>query len=178
MQARAGAVDELIASGALDDASSTNRGDDITRELESMSSQSDVEAELAALKGSAPQAINAPEAGPSRRPPATPPAKTEGQTVEKERAVIVRILGEGQLEVPDDQLDALNALDAPSRTPSTAATRTRSRPRSARCSTAYAASARRSPDDSLEDSDLILPPADATIDEVRDLLSDDGLIPG
>ena len=33
-------------------------------------------------------------------------------------------------------------------------------------------------EDSLEDSDLILPPADATIDEVRELLSDDGLIPG
>ena len=32
--------------------------------------------------------------------------------------------------------------------------------------------------DSLEDSDLILPPADATIDEVRELLNDDGLIPG
>jgi phage shock protein A len=51
MQARAGAIDELIASGALDDASSLNRGDDISRELESMSSQADVEAELAALKG-------------------------------------------------------------------------------------------------------------------------------
>ena len=62
MQARAGAVDELIASGALDDASSVNRGDDISRELESMSSQSDVEAELAALKGSsAPAAIDAPD---------------------------------------------------------------------------------------------------------------------
>ncbi len=50
MQARAGAIDELIASGALDDASSLNKGDDIARELEAMSSQSDVEAELAALK--------------------------------------------------------------------------------------------------------------------------------
>ncbi len=59
MQARAGAIDELIASGALDDASSVNRGDDISRELESMSSQSDVEAELAALKGGSPQAIDA-----------------------------------------------------------------------------------------------------------------------
>ena len=58
MQARAGAIDELIASGALEDASSLNRGDDIARELDSMSSQADVEAELAALKGaSAPQAI-------------------------------------------------------------------------------------------------------------------------
>ena len=51
MQARAGAIDELIASGALDDASSINRGDDIARELEAMSSQSDVEAELAAPQG-------------------------------------------------------------------------------------------------------------------------------
>ncbi|GAB7004304.1 PspA/IM30 family protein [Nocardioides sp. AN3] len=50
MQARAGAVDELIASGALDDVTSLNKGDDISRELEAMSSQSDVEAELARLK--------------------------------------------------------------------------------------------------------------------------------
>lgn len=61
MQARAGAIDELIASGALDDASSLNRGDDISRELESMSSQADVETELAALKGSSPQALGAAE---------------------------------------------------------------------------------------------------------------------
>ncbi len=59
MQARAGAIDELIASGALDDATSMNRGDDISRELEAMSSQADVEAELQRLKGGTqpPQAI-------------------------------------------------------------------------------------------------------------------------
>jgi phage shock protein A len=59
MQARASAIDELIASGALDDASSLNRGDDISRELEAMSSQTEVETELARLKGgaAAPQAI-------------------------------------------------------------------------------------------------------------------------
>ncbi|GAB3082594.1 PspA/IM30 family protein [Nocardioides zeae] len=61
MQARAGAIDELLASGALDDASSLNRGDDIARELDALSSTADVEAELAALKGlsapSSPQAI-------------------------------------------------------------------------------------------------------------------------
>ena len=34
------------------------------------------------------------------------------------------------------------------------------------------------PDESLADSDLILPPSDATIEEVRELLGDDGLIPG
>ncbi len=77
MQARAGAIDELIASGALDDASSINRGDDITRELESMSSQADVEAELAALKGSAPQAIDAPEAPAAG---ATQPARSPSRS--------------------------------------------------------------------------------------------------
>lgn len=65
MQARAGAIDELIASGALDDVSSVNAGDDITRELEAMSSQADVEAELARLKevtaAPAPEAIEAAE---------------------------------------------------------------------------------------------------------------------
>jgi phage shock protein A len=64
MQARASAIDELIASGALEDATSLNQGDDIARELEAMSSQSDVEAELARLKaGSSPEAIEAPDDG-------------------------------------------------------------------------------------------------------------------
>ncbi len=88
MQARAGAIDELIASGALDDATSLNRGDDIARELEAMSSQSDVEAELAALKAGAtgstpavgaaeaPRAIDAP-AQAQVAPTATPVEKGE-----------------------------------------------------------------------------------------------------
>jgi phage shock protein A len=49
MQARAGAIDELLASGALDDASGTSK-DNITLELDRMSSTSDVENELAAMK--------------------------------------------------------------------------------------------------------------------------------
>jgi phage shock protein A len=67
MQARAGAIDELIASGALDDVTATGSGDDIARELDAMSSQADVEAELAALKAGKtpppPQAIEAAEDG-------------------------------------------------------------------------------------------------------------------
>ena len=50
MQARAGAVDELLASGALEDLTA-GPGDDITRQLDALSSAGDVEAELAALKG-------------------------------------------------------------------------------------------------------------------------------
>ena len=62
MQARAGAIDELLASGALEDPSGSFK-DDITRELDSLASSSQVENELASLKasmgaitsGSAPQ---------------------------------------------------------------------------------------------------------------------------
>ena len=80
MQARAGAIDELISSGALDDASAIGRGDDITRELDAMSSQSDVESELAALKaggGSAqPEAIDSGDSAPAAELEAEP--KKEG----------------------------------------------------------------------------------------------------
>jgi len=64
MQARAGAIDELLASGALDDVTQPGGGDDIARELDAMSSEADVEAELARLKaGAQPQAIEAAEDG-------------------------------------------------------------------------------------------------------------------
>ena len=48
MQARAGAMDELIDSGALDDA--TQQGDDIDRQLAQLSSKSQVDDELAKMK--------------------------------------------------------------------------------------------------------------------------------
>jgi phage shock protein A len=49
MQARAGAVDELIASGVLEDQTGQSK-DDITLELERLASTSDVESELAQMK--------------------------------------------------------------------------------------------------------------------------------
>ncbi|MFY9332119.1 MAG: PspA/IM30 family protein [Candidatus Nanopelagicales bacterium] len=49
MQARAGAIDELITSGALDDVSGTSK-DNLTVELERMASSSQVDDELAALR--------------------------------------------------------------------------------------------------------------------------------
>jgi phage shock protein A len=77
MQARAGAIDELLASGALDDPSGMAK-DDITLELEQLASTSDVENELARMKaaisagpGAAPQAIEAQQApnGDQQQPP-------------------------------------------------------------------------------------------------------------
>jgi phage shock protein A len=82
MQARAGAIDELIASGALEDASS-QPGDDISRELEQMSAGQSVDAELDAMKaqlgqGSKPQAIEG-ESGQSKTP-TDQQAEQEGQS--------------------------------------------------------------------------------------------------
>jgi phage shock protein A len=49
MPARAGAIDELVASGALEDVSSTGK-DNLTIELERMASQSQVDDELAKMR--------------------------------------------------------------------------------------------------------------------------------
>jgi phage shock protein A len=66
MQARAGAIDELLASGSLEDFTGTGPGDDIQQELDRMSSSSDVELELERLKGEIGQAAPAQiEGGPS-----------------------------------------------------------------------------------------------------------------
>jgi hypothetical protein len=92
--------------------------------------------------------------------------------------VIVRILGEGQFDVADDQLETLNQLDGAVE----AAVESSDEAAFATSLTALLDGVRRvgtpAAEDSLEDSDLILPPADATIEEVRGLLEGDGLIPG
>jgi hypothetical protein len=92
--------------------------------------------------------------------------------------MIVRILAEGQWTVADDRLDALNELDSAVE----AAIANDDQEAFTKSLVALLDAVRTSgnplPDDTLEDSDLILPPADATLEEVRELLSDDGLIPG
>ena len=79
METRAGAIDELIAYGALDDASSLGQGDDIARELEAMSKDSDVEAELAALKAGSSAPQSAIEAGEAPAALQEEPRREEGQ---------------------------------------------------------------------------------------------------
>lgn len=92
--------------------------------------------------------------------------------------MIIRILGEGQFDVPASELAALNALDEAldtcvhqrdeyglSRALPALLTKVRE------CGTPL-------PPQALVPSEVILPPADATLDEVAVLLSDDGLIPG
>jgi phage shock protein A len=62
-QARASALDELIASGALADASVTD--DRIQRELDTMSARSAVDAELRRLKGETPALDSGQSAAPT-----------------------------------------------------------------------------------------------------------------
>lgn len=74
MNARAGALDELLASGALDDATGTSK-DSLTMELEQMAADSDVDRQLAAMQaeisGKQQQAID----GGSAELPAADPSK-------------------------------------------------------------------------------------------------------
>ncbi|CAM5353511.1 hypothetical protein GCM10010378_46350 [Streptomyces viridochromogenes] len=92
--------------------------------------------------------------------------------------MIVRIMGEGQVRLSDSHLPELNKLDDEL----LAEMEGGDGPGFRRTLTALLAAVRGRgtplPDDSLEPSDLILPSPDATLEEVRELLSDDGLIPG
>jgi len=92
--------------------------------------------------------------------------------------MIARILGEGQWDVPAGELTELNRLD----TEVEAAVETGDAVVFSNALAALLDTVRKSgtplADDSLEDSDLILPPGDASLDEVRKMLSEEGLIPG
>jgi hypothetical protein len=92
--------------------------------------------------------------------------------------MIVRILGEGQLEVPESEVGGLNQLDAALESAVERSDETSFRPALA----ALLAKVRDvgSPTEAgdLRPSELIIPQPDATMDEVRKMLTDDGLIPG
>jgi hypothetical protein len=92
--------------------------------------------------------------------------------------MIVRILGEGQLRVDDSATDELNVLDAAlekavndgdEQAERTALTALLDRVRSLGTPLA---------EDAIEPSDLILPYSDAGLDDVRELITGEGLIPG
>ncbi|MEV6049570.1 hypothetical protein [Streptomyces sp. NPDC052107] len=92
--------------------------------------------------------------------------------------MIVRIMGEGQVKLDDSHFVELNKLDDELLEEMEAGDEAAFR----RTLGALLDSVRRLgtplPDDALEPSELILPSADATLEEVREMLSDDGLIPG
>lgn len=92
--------------------------------------------------------------------------------------MIVRIMGEGQLSLDDSHVTELNSLDD-----ELLAEIQRGDEEGFRRTLGALLDAVRHvgeplPDDTLEPSGLILPSPDASLDEVRKMLNDDGLIPG
>lgn len=92
--------------------------------------------------------------------------------------MIIRILGEGQLDVPESALDGLNELDAAVEKAVADNDEAAFAPALAALVDGVRKAGKELPHEELRESDLILPPADGTLDEVRALLKDDGLIPG
>jgi hypothetical protein len=92
--------------------------------------------------------------------------------------MIIRILAEGQFDVPDAELEGLNELDAAleaavdsgdEATLAAALGALLDRVRGAGSPVAL---------DALVPSDLVLPHSTASLAEIKDLISGDGLIPG
>lgn len=92
--------------------------------------------------------------------------------------MIIRILGEGQYDVPDHALDALNGLDNQLEATIESGDEEMFRTALAGLLAGVRSNGTHHAADSLDESDLILPPADASINEVRELLTGEGLIPG
>lgn len=91
--------------------------------------------------------------------------------------MIVRIMGEGQLRLEDGALDELNRLDDLLGEAIESGDDTQFRAALVTLLDAVRAAGTPVPDDELVDSDLVLPYADAHVDEVRAMLTDEGLIP-
>ena len=92
--------------------------------------------------------------------------------------MIVRILEEGQWELADGEMAQLNELDDAVEAAVASGDQEAFERSMAALLDAVRSKGTPLAADALQDSDLILPPADATLEEVRDLLSDEGLIPG
>lgn len=92
--------------------------------------------------------------------------------------MIIRVMGEGQVEIAADDVAVLNELDSELEAAIGADDEERFRVALHALLEKVRQVGKALPDDSLEPSELILPPADASIEEVREMLGDSGLIPG
>lgn len=91
--------------------------------------------------------------------------------------MIVRIMGEGQLDVAEGDLSTLNTLDGELEMAIESGDEDKFRGALHALLKRVRDVGQTLPPEKLESSDLILPPADATMSEVRAMLGDEGLIP-
>jgi len=92
--------------------------------------------------------------------------------------MIVRILGEGQLEVPESAVAELNELDATLEAAVEHNEEEAFRPALAALLARVREVGSPTDADDLRPSELIIPQPDATMADVRRLLTNEGLIPG
>jgi hypothetical protein len=92
--------------------------------------------------------------------------------------VIIRILSEGQFDVPESAVDRLNELDASLEEAIEAGDEDSFRTSLQALLDGVRKAGEPLALDSLVPSTLVLPHAESSLHEVRDLLSGDGLIPG
>jgi hypothetical protein len=92
--------------------------------------------------------------------------------------MIVRILGEGQFDVAGHTVEAMNEIDAQLQAAVDAGDEAGMRKGLADLDVLVREVGERMPDDFLGPSEIVLPSPDSTLEEVRALLSEEGLIPG
>jgi hypothetical protein len=91
--------------------------------------------------------------------------------------VIVRLMGEGQYRVDDSLRERLNELDDQAMAALEASNEIELDEKLEQMFALVRAEGEPLPDDDLSASDVIIPPADLTLEETRELVSHDGLIP-
>jgi hypothetical protein len=91
--------------------------------------------------------------------------------------VIVRLMGEGQFRVDDSLQERLNELDDQAMAALEASNEADLDQKLEQMFALVRAEGERLPDDDLSPSDVIIPPADLTLEETRELVSHEGLIP-
>jgi PspA-Associated protein len=92
--------------------------------------------------------------------------------------VIVRIMGEGQYQIDDGDVEALNALDSALTAAIDSGDETAFQTALSALLDKVRAAGTALPDDTLEPSDAVLPGADAALSDVVAMLGDQGLVPG
>ena len=92
--------------------------------------------------------------------------------------MILRILGEGQLKMSDEAVNELNDLDEILIEAVETGDEGQFQTALANLVDKVRQLGQPVPDDYIGPSELILPGADATLEEVKELLSEEGLIPG
>ena len=92
--------------------------------------------------------------------------------------MIVRIMGEGQVKLDESHFAELNKLDDELLGAMDSGDEAAFRRTLGALLDAVRRLGEPLPDDALEPSELILPAPDASLEEVREMLADDGLIPG